>query len=193
MRKARILMTQLSCELPISKIRLRVDRLIKVDCLERSGLPPGGEEMMLKAHFRRLARLGTGALVLLIVHCVGSPRSAWAGCSHPPGASTVPFRDLYRLDTILMGEAPSSPFVGLSQFPPESPARRSPCSGMSCSSRDPLPVSTASPGARAAQQWCSLDALAVCHMINSWNCRALDEPVPAASGPKTSIFHPPRS
>ncbi len=57
---------------------------------------------MTRARLRRLSRLGTGALVLLVLHGFGATRSAWAGCGHPAGSQSDPFRDLHRLDAIFM-------------------------------------------------------------------------------------------
>ena len=37
---------------------------------------------MRSGDYKRMARLGTGALVLLMVHGFCAPRSAWAGCNH---------------------------------------------------------------------------------------------------------------
>jgi hypothetical protein len=147
---------------------------------------------MRSTHFRRLARLGTGALVLFLVQGFGAPPSAWAGCTHPAASQSDPYRDLYRIDTLFMGGASSPADDGLTQSPLEPPARRSPCSGLSCSSRDPLPTSTTAPAVEGSQQWGSLGGMRVVIRTTSLYSRALDEPAPADAGDKTSIFHPPR-
>jgi hypothetical protein len=145
-----------------------------------------------RVHLRRLVRLGTGALVLLVVHGFGAPRSAWASCGHPLSAQRNPFLDLYLLDEILMVGSSSFSHDGPPRSPLDPPARRSRCSGLSCSSRDPLPISTASPGLDSSQQWGAAAGTLVDPDIRSAAGRAFDEPSPTATGEKTSIFHPPR-
>jgi hypothetical protein len=144
---------------------------------------------MTRAQGKRLARLATGALLLLVVSGLGAPGSAWAGCSHPLGSQPDRFGDLYRLDVIFMGGSSSLPRDGQ---PLEPPARRSPCSGLTCSSHDPLPISTASSGLDSAQQWGAALGTPVDLKTKSLAGRTFDEPSPTTTGEKTSIFHPPR-
>ena len=146
---------------------------------------------MTRAEGKRLARLATGALLLLLASGLGAPRSAWAGCNHPADSPSDPFRDLYQLDAIFMAGSSHS-LDGMSRSPLEAPARRSPCSGLSCSSRDPLPISTASPGLESSQQWGAALVALVDLDTNSPAGRTFNEPAPAATGEKTTIFHPPR-
>jgi hypothetical protein len=166
---------------------------LEVDRLQRELVASGGKIFMTRADLRHLARLGAGAFMLLVIQCIVAPDLAWAGCSHPIGSQSDPFRDLRQLDA-LFAAGPSSISDGdLSRFPMELPARRSPCSGMSCSSRDSLPISTAVPVVEGPQQWVAalvfltdLDAAAPAG-------RTDDEPASAATGEDTSIFHPPRA
>ena len=148
---------------------------------------------MTRGHLRRIGPMGTAALVLLAVHGFGLVNSAWAGCRHPSGSQSDPFRDLYRLDALLFSAGSfSHSRDSLSELPAETPARPSPCSGMSCSSRDSLPVSTGSPTFDSPHQW----VVALFALIdldpNSRALRMVHEPVRITAGEKTAIFHPPR-
>jgi hypothetical protein len=170
---------------------LRVDNRIEVDCLNGGSVPqPGGKGVMKEARVKRLARLATGALLLLVG--LGAPGSARADCSHPLGSQSNPFLDLYRLDAIFMAGASSDSHSRVSQSPLESPPRRSPCSGLSCSSRDPLPISTASQALESTQQWGAPLGALVELDTQAPAGQTFDEPAPTATGEKTSIFHPPR-
>jgi hypothetical protein len=151
-----------------------------------------GKGAMKEARVKRLARLATGALLLLVASGFGAPRSAWAGCIHPPGSQSDSFLDLYRLDAIFMAGSSPDLHDGVSRSPLESPARRSPCSGLSCSTRDPLPISTASPGLASSHQWGATVGALIDLDNQSSTSRTFDEPAPIAVGEKTSIFHPPR-
>ena len=84
---------------------------------------------------------------------IGCASAALAGCGHLPGAQSDPFRDLFPLDAIFTASTPAGGRDDLAAFPARSPARHSPCSGMSCSSRESLPISTTSPGIEAPHQW----------------------------------------
>ena len=145
---------------------------------------------MTRGRVKRLARLATGALLLLVASGFGAPRSASAGCSHPLGSQSEPLLELYRLDAIFMAGSSSDSRDEVSRSPLESPARRSPCSGLSCSSRDPLPISTASPGLESSQQWgatlCALVDLADQHLPPAG--RSTSRPrSPPAKNPPSSI------
>ena len=148
---------------------------------------------MTKAHVGQLGRLGTGALVLLVVHGYGAPCSAWARCGHPVGSQPGSFGELYRLDLIFMAGLSSTSHDGLSRSPLELPARHSPCSGLSCSSRDPLPISTASPGPLSSQQWGAAFVVLVDLDTTSPSGRTFDEPAPSAIGEKRFHLDPPRA
>jgi hypothetical protein len=149
--------------------------------------------VMRTAHFKRLARLGAWALVLVVLHDFCVTRSAWAGCNHLVGSRSDPFLDLHRLDELIVSGSISPSKDGLSQSPLGRPGqgRRGPCSGLSCSSRDPLPVSTAAHGLAGSDQWGALGVLVVPDATPP-PCRTIDEPALSAAGEKSSIFHPPR-
>ena len=154
--------------------------------------PVDDKGVMTRARVKRLARLAAGSFLLLLVSGFAAPRSAWAGCGHPLDSQSDPYRDLHRVDAIFKVGSSLHSHDGMSRSPLESPARRSPCSGLSCSTRDPLPISTTSPGLESSQQWgASLGAL-IDLDANSPAGRTFDEPAPAATGKKASIFHPPR-
>jgi hypothetical protein len=162
-----------------------------VDSLERDCLPLGGKGLMKKAHSRRLARLATGALVVLIVQCFCATRSAWAGCSHLVGSRSDRL-DLERLDLLIVSGSSSLTTNDGAQSPQEPSVPTRPCSGLSCSSRDPLPISTAVPATGSlSDQCCALGTL-VLPGSTSRSARTLEEPVPTSLGEPSSIFHPPR-
>jgi hypothetical protein len=138
--------------------------------------------------------LGTGAIVLLVAQAFCAPHAAWAGCDHLAGSQYDPFRKVNQLDPLIFGATPSPAAGELPQFPPGVPApgRRGSCSGPSCSSRIPLPVSTASERPNDWNQWGSLAVIVVID-ATSQGRRAVDEPAPAAASEKSAIFHPPRA
>jgi hypothetical protein len=130
--------------------------------------------------------------MLLLVHGFGAPGSAWAGCGHPVSSQPDPFRELNALDVIVMGGSSSVSHDGVPRSPLESPAHGSRCSGLSCSSRDPLPVSTASTALDGSQQWCAAPGTLVDLDTRPAAGRTNDEPSATATDEKSSIFHPPR-
>jgi hypothetical protein len=138
----------------------------------------------------RLAWLATGALVLLVLHGLGAQRSAWAGCNHLVASRSDSLLKFDQLDELIQGKS-----VALSSDDgtqdSQRPNRDKPCSGVNCSSRVPLPVSTASQGPEGSDQWGALATLAVV-LSPSRATRPFDEPGPHASGQAASIFHPPR-
>jgi hypothetical protein len=148
--------------------------------------------VMRTAALERWARLTTGALALLTVTAV-APRSVSAGCDHPFGSNSDPFNIASRMDGlivggpsgILQGELPASP-SGEQQR-----GRRSPCKGLSCSGRTPLPASSASEGADGWDHWGALGTLA--NLTSAPRTRrSIEECIPSSVGGNTSIFHPPR-
>jgi hypothetical protein len=90
-----------------------------------------------------------------------------------------------RLDALIVGDSVKSP---LEQ---PAPARRMPCSGLSCSSQVPTPASTISPEPEGSDQWGSLGVLVVFE-VTSPPVATYDQPAPRSTLEKTSIFHPPR-
>jgi hypothetical protein len=139
-----------------------------------------------------MARLGSAALVLLMLLCVSAPRAALAGCDHLFQSRLDPFHEINRLDELVIAGSSGSPDgFSRSPFDRSLPGRSKPCSGLSCSSRVPLPVSTASIASDGSQQWV---ALGVPFVVESKSLTrdSRDESRPSSSGDKSSIFHPPR-
>jgi hypothetical protein len=139
---------------------------------------------------RQLMRWAAGALVVLLVHSLGASRSVWAGCNHLVGSRSDSFLKFDQFDKLIQGDsiAPSSDdLAGGSQ----GPNRNRPCSGMSCSGRVPLPVSTASQGPEGSDQWGALTTVVVV-VSPSASGRPSDELGQRASGQAAFIFHPPR-
>jgi hypothetical protein len=145
----------------------------------------GDRGVMRSIPFKRLARLGTGAILLLLVHGLYAPGSAWATCNHLVTVRPDPSFNLARLDALIVGDSVKSP---LEQ---PAPARRMPCSGLSCSSQVPAPASTISPEPNGSDQWGTLGVLVVFE-VTSPPVTTNDQPAPRSSAEKTSIFHPPR-
>lgn len=137
--------------------------------------------------FERLMRWGAGALVLLLVHGIGTPQAARAGCSHLVTSQADRRLDFNRLDERITGAAP-----GLHADDPGQPVPAAPrkCSGPGCSSGVPWPLSTASPTTSGPDQWIALES--VLALIAVSPPRFLpDEPAARPAGHKPSIFHPP--
>lgn len=140
----------------------------------------------------RLRRLAAGAFLVLLIEGAVAPASVWAGCGHPVGSQSDPFRELRRFDSLLGLTSASLTHEEPPGFPLESPINRRPCSGMSCSSRDSLPISTGSPRIEGPHQWVAL--VANLHVDGSSPAvRIADEPAVVAIGEKTAVFHPPRA
>jgi hypothetical protein len=146
---------------------------------------PGGRGVMKSIPFKRLARLGTGAFLLLWVHGFYAPSAAWAACNHLVTAQSDPFFNLTRLDALIVGDSVKSP---LEQ---PVPARRMPCSGLACSSSTPSPASTISPEPNGSDQWGTLGVLVVFE-VTSPPVTINDPTAPHSAAERTSIFHPPR-
>jgi hypothetical protein len=138
---------------------------------------------MRSMRLERLMRWGVGALVLLLAHGLGAPRSAWAGCSHLVTSQADRSLDHNRLDSLITGQA---------QVPADQPGPRGPlpCSGPGCSNSAPRPVPTAPSAPVGPEQWLALGAAlrigeAAPHRLSP------DEPAARPAGHKPSIFHPP--
>ena len=142
---------------------------------------------------RRLARLATGACMLLVVQGFGAPTSAWAGCGHPAGSQSDPFREFRRIDALFDTASLSRTHAQLPGLPLERPPGGLPCSGMSCSSRDSLPISTSSPKIESPRQWVAALFAAIDLASNSSSAWPVDEPEDVPVGEKMSVFHPPRA
>jgi hypothetical protein len=140
---------------------------------------------------KRLMPWATGALVLLSVHGLGAQRLAWAGCNHLVASRFDSFPRFDQLDELIQGKSVAGSFDERTQGSQE-PNPNHPCSGMSCSSGVPLPVSTTSQGPESSDQWGALAGLAVV-LSPCQAARRSNEPGPRSSGRATSIFHPPRA
>jgi hypothetical protein len=134
----------------------------------------------------------TGVMLLLLVHSLGTARTAWAGCGHRVVSNSDLPLSFNHLDAIVIGDSPS-PIAGQPAQGPGEPAgqnRRAPCTGPGCSSRVPLPVSTASPGSDRSDQWVSLRAAV--SLGAALPCgRTIDEPTDRPTGGGAPIFRPP--
>jgi hypothetical protein len=129
--------------------------------------------------------LGTGAILLLLVHGFCAPATARAACNHLVTAQSEPFLNLSRLDALIAGDAVKSP-----QERP-APAHRMPCSGLACSSPVRTPASTIPPEPDGSDQWGTLGVM-VLFEVTSPPVTANDQPATHTTAEKTSIFHPPR-
>jgi hypothetical protein len=130
--------------------------------------------------------------VLLLIHGLAAPRSAWAGCNHLVTSQADRRLDFNRLDDLITG---SSALLAdeLGQERPGQPGPRAPrpCSGPGCSSGGPsLPVSTTSPGSGGPDQWVALESV-LAPAVASPPRLVPDEPAARPAGHKPSIFHPP--
>ncbi len=148
-------------------------------------LPRKWQGLKKTTRFRRLTQPGSAALVLLMLLCASAPRTASAGCDHLVQSRLDRIHQINNLDELVIGTLSHSPFDR------SLPGRSSPCSGLSCSSRFPLPVSTASIATDGSQQWGALD-VPIAAEPKSAARRAADESLPPSSAEKSSIFHPPR-
>jgi hypothetical protein len=152
-----------------------------------------GKGAMRTDRFRRMARPGSAAPVLLMLLWVSAPRTAAAGCDHLVQSRLDPFHEINRLDELVIAGMSASPDgFSRSPFDRSLPGRSSPCSGLSCSSRFPLPVSTASIATGRSQQWGRLGVPIVVESKSKSRDTTRDESRPSSSGEKSSVFHPPR-
>jgi hypothetical protein len=155
--------------------------------------PLSGNGLMRSGHFGRQVRLGAGTLMVLMVHSFCAPGAAEASCSHRIGSSSTLISHRYALDDLIMGGSTSVSEGGLDQSPHHRsvPGPRVPCSGLSCSSKVPLPVSTASMRNDRSDQWGMPGILVVLDAPVS-PVRINDEAYLHSLGQNSSIFHPPR-
>jgi hypothetical protein len=139
----------------------------------------------------RLARLATGALLVLSVQTAVVLRPARAGCSHLVTARADHSRAIKQLDLLIVGGAVTRSSVDLDPESLPAPAGHKPCAGASCSSRTPLPASSASSGTAGFDQWCAVSVPAYLITLDP-STGTFDERTSRALGQATSIFHPPR-
>jgi hypothetical protein len=154
----------------------------------------GGTSAMRSGRFEQLVRLGAGALMVLMVHGVCAPTTARADCSHRVGLRSAAISSLYGLDELIGTGNSSISGHALAQSPHDRPVPgpRVPCSGLSCSSQVPLPVSSVVAGSDGSDQRGALVALMGID-TTSLPDRRTDECVSHSAGEGSSIFHPPRA
>ena len=87
---------------------------------------PRVEGVMRPIRFERLTRWGVGALMLLLIHGLGAPRSAWAGCSHLVVAKSDRLSSLGRLDPLIVVDRDASVSDELYGNPPAEPGPKRP-------------------------------------------------------------------
>ena len=144
----------------------------------------GGRGPMRSIRFKRLARLGTGAVLLFLVHGFSAPGSAWAGCNHLVTSRTDPGRLSSRIEPLILDLAGRSD-------PLPVPASPRPCSGTWCSGQP------AAPSVPAGVLDGRLDSWAWCTEIpcfaSTGSSFLSDETTalrPLRKG--SAVFHPPR-
>ena len=147
---------------------------------------------MRSMRFERLARWATGALMVLLVHGLGAPRSAWAGCNHLVVSKSDRIRDFNHLDALIADGSSTAISDDITRDPlkEQGPNRPTPCSGPGCSSQVPMPVPTAFPVSDLTDHWGNLSSPAILSIACSPS-PAMDEPAGRPTGQKPSIFHPP--
>jgi hypothetical protein len=135
-------------------------------------------------YFQRLARLGTGALVLFVVQGICAPGSARAGCSHATVARNDPGGLQSIVDSFLVDLA--GPIDG---YPARPPSR--PCSGVFCSGEPATPAVPAGEFDLQADSW----AWCASGSVRISGCRAFypsGHSAPHSIVRISGIFHPPR-
>ena len=134
--------------------------------------------------FERLARWGTAALVLLLAHSLGAPRTARAGCNHLVTSRSDRLLGYNQLERLIAGDS------GQQSPGQPGPRRPAPCSGPGCSNGDPSPVPAAPPAPTGPDHWLVLSA--VLGLSEAGPLQHAPDELPARpAGHKPSIFHPP--
>ena len=130
--------------------------------------------------------------MVLLVHGLGAPRSAWAGCNHLVVSKSDRIFDLNRLDALIASGSSTEISDDMAGDPlkERGPNRPAPCSGPGCSSRVPMPVPTPIPVSDSSDHWGHLSSLAILPIACSQD-QAIDAPPARPSAQKPSIFHPP--
>jgi hypothetical protein len=149
---------------------------------------------MRSIRFQPLLRLATGALVVLFAQDFCALRPARAGCNHLINSGSDRTFAFNQLDELIQGSSAGLALEELGRGSQPSPGsnRNKPCSGPSCSSRAPLPVSSASSGSDGFDQWGAMSTVAVVPGPSP-TAGAFNESGLRASAQRTSIFHPPRA
>lgn len=133
--------------------------------------------------FKRLARWGIGALVLLLAHGLAASRTARAGCSHLVTTQAERQDDLNQLDGLVTGQDAGPAHQS-------GPGVPSPCSGPGCSSGIPQPVPPAPSAPVGPNQWLALSAALQLDDLAPY-LLSPDEPGARPRAHRPSIFHPP--
>lgn len=144
----------------------------------------GGRGAMRSIPFKRLARLGTGAFLLLVVQCTFAPSSAWAGCNHLVTSRTDPERLSSRIELLILD------LTGRTQ-PLPIPAPPRPCSGTWCSSQPAAPSVPAGvlDGRLDSWAWCT-EIPCLASIGSSFLSDESTALRPLQKG--SAVFHPPR-
>jgi hypothetical protein len=155
-------------------------------------IPIRQQTLMKLGRNERLMRVGTGALVLLLVQLLDLSDQAHAGCSHLAAVQSDAEGNLYSLDEVIGAGSPLS-LARDAQFPTpgRSPWPSGSCSGPLCSRSTPLPISTASPLPGRSDQPAAL-AVPATFVVMSQESVTFDEPIAGMVEQSLSIFHPPR-
>jgi hypothetical protein len=137
---------------------------------------------MRSGYFKRLARFGTGALVLLVFQCVCAPGFVRAGCNHLAASPTHPEQLASLIEPLIEELARrTEPF----QVPPR------PCTGAWCSELPATPSVPAGVYDWGMESWalwtCDQRPLATLSSFTSWTSA---EPHPLHQ--PSAVFHPPR-
>src|SRR5262245_2345684 len=117
---------------------------------------------MTSFRYGRLTQWSAGAAMLVLAGLFVAPTATAAGCNHLVTSRTDPLVNFVQLDELIVGRLLPSVQVDRGQSPLDQPdaPRRAPCSGLSCSSRIPMPVSSITPVPGGRERWCSLGAVA---------------------------------
>ena len=142
----------------------------------------------------RLTQRGAVATLLLVIHGLGVPQSAWAGCNHLVSSHSDRLLNIYALDELITGRNSAMLSNGLQSAPTHDRGskRPTPCSGPGCSSRDPMSVPTGVPFPVDTDQWGALSVPVVVTPPSPFD-RLTDAPDPGSSLQGSSIFRPPRA
>ena len=148
------------------------------------------EEMSL-AFVKPVARWGA-AILLFLVLCHAAPRTALAACDHRATARVSRSADWNHLDPLIVGDRSTlvSDNRANDRLPTPRPPIPRPCSGPNCSSKVPVPNSTASQASGSFDHWGNLPAAVLDQAVVSAE-PALSEPTPHSQSSRPSIFHPP--
>ena len=142
---------------------------------------------------RQQVRLLFGALTLLSIQGLVTPRPAWAGCSNLVHSHVQNHGALANLDALITGwtamEIESNPVDDLSTR--HKPSRPLPCSGPSCSGRVPFPVAATVVGVVDLLQWGVLPGSFELVPLPGRKEWAVESLADLTSQPSL-VFHPPR-